>query len=59
MLELLIFIIFVTFIFFGGLEGVLSLISGILQGAIWIATAIPVIVGLLGFYFIWWIAYVA
>lgn len=59
MLELLIFIIFVTFIFFGGIDGVFRLIGGILQGAIWIATAIPVIVGLLGFYFIWWIAYVA
>ena len=59
MFELFIFIIFVTFIYFGGLEGVFSLIGGILQGVIWIATAIPVIVGLLGFYFIYWIAYVA
>lgn len=59
MLELLIFVIFVTFIFFGGLEGVVSLIGGIFQGVIWLATAIPVIVGLLGCYFIYWITFIA
>ena len=59
MLEVFIFILIVVFLFFGGLKGILAFLGGILQGVIWIATAIPVVVGALGVYFIYWITFVA
>jgi|TARA_B100001094_G_C17677303_1_gene551697 hypothetical protein len=59
MLEVFIFILIVVFLFFGGLEGIFAFLGGILQGVIWIATAIPVVVGALGVYFIYWITFVA
>ena len=59
MLEVFIFILIVVFLFFGGLEGIFAFLGGLVQGLIWLATAIPVVVGALGVYFIYWITFVA
>jgi len=59
MLEVFIFILIVVFLFFGGLEGIFAFLGGLVQGIIWLATAIPVVVGALGVYFIYWITFVA
>ena len=59
MLEVFIFILIVVFLFCGGLEGIFAFLGGLVQGIIWLATAIPVVVGALGVYFIYWITFVA
>jgi hypothetical protein len=59
MLELFIFTLIVVFLFFGGLEAVFAFIQVIFQGILWLAYAIPVIVGALALYGMYWIAFIS
>ena len=58
MFEFFIFLLIGTFLYYGGLEGVIGLISGLINIVINIAFGIPVIVGILFCYGIYWITYV-
>ena len=58
MLEFFIFILIGTFLYFGGLQGVFSLLAGFVNLVINIVYWIPVIVGALALYFMYWIAYI-
>jgi len=58
MFEFFIFLLIGTFLYYGGLEGVIGLISGLINLVINVAFWIPVIVGILFCYGIYWITYV-
>jgi hypothetical protein len=53
MFTFLIFVLAVTFLYFGGLEGVIALISGAFTVLFNIAYWIPIIIGYVIFYFMW------
>jgi len=58
MFEFFIFLLIGTFLYYGGLQGVIGLISGLLNLVINVAYWIPVIVGTLFCYGIYWITFV-
>ena len=58
MFEFFIFLLIGTFLYFGGVQGVIGLISGLFNLVINIAYWIPVIVVILFCYGIYWITYI-
>ena len=58
MFEFFIFLLIGTFLYYGGLQGVIGLISGLFNLVINIAYWILVIVGILFCYGIYWITFV-
>ena len=58
MLEFTLLFLIATFLYFGGLEGVISLLAGTFSIVLNILYYVPVIVGILTLYGIYWITYV-
>lgn len=58
MLEFTLLVLIATFLYFGGLEGVISLLAGTFSIVLNILYYVPVIVGILTIYGIYWITYV-